>query len=112
MCSNSTFDSTTNHLNSSPIFLNCLLLDLTVIELMSIVQCTEFGLKLQKIFEMWTSGGRGWSVNSDTPGRGEGRGGSKRTDILVDALYGWPLKERREARGKGQRRGYRLEKRE
>ena len=41
-------DSTTNHLNSSPMFLDCLMLDLTVIDLMPILIWTKFGLKLQK----------------------------------------------------------------
>ena len=56
------FDSTTNHLNSSLMFLDCLMLDLIVIDLMPILIWTKFpkfGLKLQKKFEMRTSGGGG-----------------------------------------------------
>ena len=41
----------------------------------------KFGLKLQKNFEMRTSGGGGWSVILDTPGRG-GEGGSKKGKFL------------------------------
>ena len=55
----STFDSTTYHLNLSPMFLNCLLLDLTVIELMSIVRMDKIWVEIAKNFEMRTSGGRG-----------------------------------------------------
>ena len=48
---------------------------------------TKFGLKLQKNFEMWTSGGGGgWSVISDTPGRG-GRGGQKRANFCGLPLW-------------------------
>ena len=46
-------------------------------------------MKLQKNFEMRTSGGGGWSVISDIPGRG-GEGGVKKGQIFADVLYGWP----------------------
>ena len=59
VCLKSTFDSTTNHLNLSPMFLNCLLLDLTVIDLMSIVHMDQIWVEIAKNFEMRTSGGRG-----------------------------------------------------
>ena len=52
---------------------------------------TKFGLKLQKNFEMRTSGGGGSSVISDTPAPDEGGGGVKKEQIFADALYGWPL---------------------
>ena len=59
MCLKSTFDSKTNHLNLSPMFLDCLLLDLTVIDLMSIVHMDKIWVEIAKKFEMRTSGGRG-----------------------------------------------------
>ena len=59
MCLKSTFDSTTNHLNLSSMFQNCLLLDLTVIDLMSIVHMDEIWVEIAKNFEMRTSGGGG-----------------------------------------------------
>ena len=54
-----TFDSTTDHLNLSPMFLNRLLLDLTVIDLVSIVHMGTIWVEIAKIFEMRTSGGEG-----------------------------------------------------
>ena len=71
MCLKSTFDSTTNHLNLSPMFLNCLLLDLTVIDLMSIVHMDKIWVEIAKNFEMRTSGGEG---------------GSKKGQIFADVL--------------------------
>ena len=59
MCLKSAFDSTTNHLNLSPMFQNCLLLDLTVIDLMFIVHMEEIWVEIAKNSEMRTSGGRG-----------------------------------------------------
>ena len=59
VCLKSTFDSTTNHLNLSPMFLNCLLLDLTVLDLMSILHMDKIWVEIAKKFEMRTSGGRG-----------------------------------------------------
>ena len=64
MCLKSTFDSTTNNLSLSPMFQNYLLLDLTVIDIMSIVHMDE----------IWTGGG-----------------GVKKGQIFADVLYGWPL---------------------
>ena len=86
MCLKSTFDSTTNHLNLSPLFLNCLLLDLTVIDLMSIVHMEKIWVEIAKNFEMRTSGGRGSTVISDTPGQG-GRGGQKRANFCGLPLW-------------------------
>ena len=54
---------------------------------------TKFGLKLQKNFEMRTSGGGGGgggSVISDTPGRG-GEGGSKKGKFLRTSFIDGPL---------------------
>ena len=86
-----TFDSATNHLNLSPMFLNCLLLDLTVIDLISIVHIDTIWVEIAKIFEMRTSGGGGSSVISDTPGhprtRGEGGGGKKRANFCGRPLW-------------------------
>ena len=75
-------------------FQNCLLLDLTVIDLMSIVQLhmDEVWVEIANNFEMRTSGGRGSTVISDTPGRGGG-GGVKKGQIFADVLYGWPQTE-------------------
>ena len=85
-----TFDSTTNHLNLSPMFLNCLLLDLTIIDLMSIVYMDKIWVKIAKNFEMRTSGGGGGSsVISDTPGQG-GEGGSKKSKFLRTSFMDGP----------------------
>ena len=54
-----TFDSSTNNLDLSPISLNRLLLDVTVIDLMSIVRLDRIWVEIAKKFEMRTSGGRG-----------------------------------------------------
>ena len=59
MCSKTKFDSINNHLNLSPMFLNCLLLDLTVIDFISIVHMGTIWVEIAKNFEMRTSGGRG-----------------------------------------------------
>ena len=83
MCLKTTFDSTTNHLNLLPMFLNCLLLDLTVIDLISIVHMDKIWVEIAKNFEMRTSGGGGSSVISDTPGRG----GSKRANFCGRPLW-------------------------
>ena len=60
---------------------------------MSIVHVDNIWVKITTNFEMRTSGGGGWSVISDTPGRG-GEGGSKKPEgqIFADVLYGWPLR--------------------
>ena len=70
-------------------FLNCLLLDMTVIDLISIVHMDTIWVEIAKIFEMRTSGGEGSSVISDTPGRG-GRGGSKKGKFLRTSLVDGP----------------------
>ena len=83
------FDSTTNHLNSSPMFLNCLLSDLTVIDHMPTVHMDKIWVEIAKKFEMRTSGGGGGlTVISDTPGRGGEGGGVKKGQIFADVLYG------------------------
>ena len=53
---------------------------------------TKFGLKLQKILRCRRpgGGGGGWSVISDTPGRG-GRGGSKKVKFLRTSFMDDPL---------------------
>ena len=80
--------STTNHLNLSPMFLNCLLLDLTVIDLISIVHMDKIWVEIAKNFEMRTSGGGGSSVILDTPGRGGGgEGGQKRANFCGRPLW-------------------------
>ena len=45
-----TFDSTTNYSNLSPMFLNCFLLDLIVIDLMSIVHMDKIWVDIAKKF--------------------------------------------------------------
>ena len=70
-------------------FLNCLLLDLTFIYLMSIVHKVKIWVEIAKKFEMRTSGGGGSSVIADTPGRG-GRGGQKRENFCGRPLWTAP----------------------
>ena len=71
-------------------FLNCLLLDRTVIDLMPIVHMDKIWVEiLQKNLKCGRPGGGGSTVISDTPGRG-GRG-VKKGPIFADVLYGWPL---------------------
>ena len=102
MCLKSTFDSTTNHLNLSPMFQNCLLLDLTVIDLMSIVQLhmDEVWVEIANNFEMRTSGGRGSTPLDEGGG---GRGGQKRANFcgrpLWMAPYDCALRRSRGSRG-------------
>ena len=72
-------------------FLNCLLLDLTVIGLISIVHMGTIGVEIAKIFEMRTSGGGGGGVFSDfghpwTRGGGGG-GGQKRANFCGRPLW-------------------------
>ena len=71
-------------------FLNCLLLDLTVIDLISIVHIDTIWVEIAKIFEMRTSGGGGSSVISDTPGRGGEGGGSKKGKFLRTSFMDGP----------------------
>ena len=70
-------------------FPNCLLLDLTVIELISIVHMDKIWVEIAKQCIMRTSGGRGGSsVISDTPGRGgRGGGGQKRANFCGHPLW-------------------------
>ena len=69
-------------------FLNCLLLDLAVIDPMSIVHMDKIWVEVAKIFEMRTSGGEGGSsVISDTPGRG---GESKKGKFLRTSFMDGP----------------------
>ena len=67
-------------------FLHCLLLDLTVIDLMTI----EIWVEIAKNLEMRTSGGGGGSQSFRTPPDEGGRGGVKKGQIFADVLYGWP----------------------
>ena len=85
------FNSTTYHSDLSPMFLNCLLLDPTVIDLMSLFKWTNFGSKLQKILECGRPGGGGSSVISDTPGRG-GRGCQKMANFCGRPLWMAPYR--------------------
>ena len=76
------FDSTTNHLNLSPRFLDCLMLDLTVIDFMPIAHMDKIWVVVAKknLRCGRRGGGGGSSVISDSPGRG-GRGGQKRANF-------------------------------
>ena len=72
-------------------FLNCLLLDLTVIDLVSIILMDKIWVEIAKNFEMGTSGGGGGgsSVISDTP-RTRGEGGSKKGKFLRTSFMDGP----------------------
>ena len=73
-------------------FLNCLLLDLTIVDLMSNVHMDKIWVKIEKNFKCGRPGGGGSPVILDTPGRG-GEGGSKKGKFLrtsfVDGPLGW-----------------------
>ena len=71
-------------------FLNCLLLDLTVIYLMYIVHMVKIWVEIAKKYEMRTSGGRGVFSDCGHP-RTRGGGGVKKGKIFVDVPYGWSL---------------------
>ena len=88
MCSKTKFDSTDNHLNLSPMFLNCLLLllDLTVIDFISIVHMGTIWVEIAKNFEMQTSGGRGVFSDFGHP-RTRGEGGQKRANFCGRRLW-------------------------
>ena len=88
MCYKTTFDSTTKHLNRSQMFLTCLLLDLISIDLMSIVHMDKIWNEIAKKLKCGRPGG-GWSVISDTPGRG-GEGGSKKGKFLRTSFMDGP----------------------
>ena len=63
-------------------FPNCLLLDLTVIDLLSLVHMDKTWVEIaKKNLKCGRPGGGGSSVISDTPGRGGG-GGSKKGKFL------------------------------
>ena len=72
-------------------FLKCLLLDLTVIDLISIVHIDTIWVEIAKMFEMRTSGGEGGVFSDFGHPRTRGGGGSKKGQIFADVLYGWPL---------------------
>ena len=88
MCYKTTFDSTTYHLNLSPMFLDCLLLDQRLLTSCPLFIWTKFGSKLQKILKCGRPGGGGSSVISDTPDEGERGEGKKRGQIFADVLHG------------------------
>ena len=92
MCLKSTFDSTTNHLSLSPMFLNCLLLDLTwtVIDLISIVHMDKIWVEIAKNFEMRTSGGGGGVFSDFGHPRTRGGGGSKKGKFLRTSFMDGP----------------------
>ena len=70
--------------------LNCLLLDLIVIDVMSIVHMDKIWVEIAKILKCGRPGGGGGSsVISDTPGRG-GEGGSKKGKFLRTSFMDGP----------------------
>ena len=71
-------------------FLNCLLLDLTVIDLSSIVHVDKIWVEIAKNFEMRTSGGRGVFSDFGHP-RTRGEGGSKKGKFLRTFFMDGPL---------------------
>ena len=83
-----TFDLTTYHLNLSPMFLNCLLLDLTVIYLMSIVHMVKIRVEIAKKLKCGRPGGGG-GVFSDCghPRTRGGGGGQKRANFCGRPLW-------------------------
>ena len=91
MCLKTTFDSTTNHLNLPSMFLNCLLLDVTVIDLMSIVHMDKIWVEIaKKNLKCGRPGGGGSSVISDVP-PDEGEGGSKKGKFLRTSFMDGPF---------------------
>ena len=65
-------DSTTNRGNSSPMFLNCLLLDLTMTDLMHMVQMNKIGVKVAKKLRYGLPGGGVVTHYRQPRTRGEG----------------------------------------
>ena len=63
-------------------FLDCLFLDLTVIDLMSIVHLEKIWVEVAKNFEMRTSGGRGVFSDFGHPRTRGGEGGSVKQKIF------------------------------
>ena len=84
-----TFDSTTYHLNLSPMFLNCLLLDLTVIYLMSIVHMVKIWVEIAKKLKCGRPGGGGVFSDCGHP-RTRGGGGSKKGKFLRTSFMDGP----------------------
>ena len=73
-------------------FLNCSLLDLTIIDLMSIVHMDKIWVEIAKKFEMRTSGGRGVFSDFGHPRtRGGARGGQKRANFCGRPLWMAPF---------------------
>ena len=70
-------------------FLNCLLLDMTVIDLISIVHMDTIWVEIAKIFEMRTSGGGGVFSDFGHP-RTRAEGGSKKGKFLRTSLVDGP----------------------
>ena len=66
-------------------FLNCLLLDLTVIDLISIVHMGTIWVEIAKIFGIRTSGGRGGFSDCRHPQTRRG-GGVKKVQIFAGVL--------------------------
>ena len=67
-------------------FLNCLLLDLTVIDLITIVHMDKIWVEIAKNFEMQTSGGRGVFSDFGHP-QTRGEGGQKRAHLCGRPLW-------------------------
>ena len=71
-------------------FLNCLLSDLTVIDLISIVHIDTIWVEIAKIFEMQTSGGRGVFSDFGHP-RTRGGAGSKKGKFMRTSFMDGPI---------------------
>ena len=72
-------------------FLNCLSLDLTVIDLISIVHMDTIWVEIAKIFEMRTSGGGGGFFSDFGHPWTRGGGGSKEGKFLRTSFMDGPL---------------------
>ena len=82
-----TFDSSTNNLDLSPMSLNRMLLDLTVIDLMSIVHLDRIWVEIaKKNLKCGRPGGGGVFSDFGHP-RTRGGGGQKRTNFCGRPLW-------------------------
>ena len=86
------FDSITNHLNSSPRFLDCLMLDLTVTDLMPIAHMDKIWVEIAKKLRCGRPEGGGVVSDFGHPRtRGGGGGGSKNGKFLRTSFMDGPL---------------------
>ena len=64
-------------------------MDITVIDLLSIINVDKVLVEIAKNWDADVRGGGGGSVSDF--GHPRTRGGSKKGQIFTDVLYGWPL---------------------